>query len=906
MFLLICAGGAAWSVRKFYESLNSSLTKMNEKPIATITFKHKTAQRKFTERVIWDRLRQHSPVYDGDTIRTAPGSEATIYFNDGNVMDLDENTMAQVFFHDGQVEASVSGGKFSFDSSGASNGALVKTGGSSVIISAGSAFSASFSEEDGVKVRVVGGEVVFEDEGGLARSIEAGHSIALDSNGDEQIIPLIAVSSPSANAKVLAFSGKEENVQFSWAAQNIAEGDYLLLQISRDKKFDSIERTLDLQGLNQIRVGFEAGIYYWRIFPKNAGPEYSAQSKIKVISAPPPSLIAPESRSNYSYKARLPEVRFSWTGNDIVTAYDLQVADNPRMENPVVEQRCTTPSSIVSTLGEGTWYWRVAPFYTINGIGLGEASEIRAFTIVRRQKIEPPELILPASNAELNTAIKDSIQFSWKNNPEAVGYEIKISADPKCYDAKTIQKTASNFWTIQASEIGMQAGTWYWCVTQYDSDGDISDQSEIRKFETRQVKYEQRAVYPPDNFAVTDENLPELRFTWKTNIPGDNKFQISRDKDFSSLALDQVDNDKFFQGANLKAGTYYWRISSAVSPDQYSTEGRSFKVVSNLSAPSLLYPKTQETLSILGPSQTRFRWRAVPDADLYMFSVYERAKPGELLVSETIPDIYYDVDLSKFEDGSYAWTVQALSEESKFSSRRFSPTSDGDFRLVQVRKIKLDYPLDGAVIDGISAALNPQSVRWSCERDVKDALWTLSKNPNGYSNALASAVNPGREVKLPSLEPGLYYWTVRGKNSGGANVSPDRANSFRVSRIAALASPRITSPEPNKIFGAAEIRSSRKIQFAWQPVPSATSYSFAIRNERGQILVGKTLKEPRFVLDDMAYLQNGRFTYSVYASQNLPDGSLLRRGDAASGVFAINLPAAGDIVIDDTGVLYGM
>lgn len=62
-------------------------SKLNEQPIATITFKYKTAPRKFMDRVVWDRLRQDSPVYNGDTIHTATLSEANIWFNDENVMD---------------------------------------------------------------------------------------------------------------------------------------------------------------------------------------------------------------------------------------------------------------------------------------------------------------------------------------------------------------------------------------------------------------------------------------------------------------------------------------------------------------------------------------------------------------------------------------------------------------------------------------------------------------------------------------------------------------------------------------------------------------------------------------------------------------------------------------------------
>ena len=70
-------------------------------------------------------------------------------------------------------------------------------------------------------------------------------------------------------------------------------------------------------------------------------------------------------------------------------------------------------------------------------------------------------------------------------------------------------------------------------------------------------------------------------------------------------------------------------------------------------------------------------------------------------------------------------------------------------------------------------------------------------------------------------------------------------------------------------------------------------------------MISKTLSETRYDLRDMAELKNGRFTYSVQASQSLPDGTLARRSDISSSSFTINLPAAGDIIINDTGVLYG-
>ena len=97
--VLLCLCSALYFSYRFYESFFNSLTK-HETPIATITFKKRVAQRKFADRVVWDRLKQSSPVYNGDTIRTAINSEATLNFQNGASLELQENTLAQFFAKD--------------------------------------------------------------------------------------------------------------------------------------------------------------------------------------------------------------------------------------------------------------------------------------------------------------------------------------------------------------------------------------------------------------------------------------------------------------------------------------------------------------------------------------------------------------------------------------------------------------------------------------------------------------------------------------------------------------------------------------------------------------------------------------------------------------------------------------
>nr|MCR5046775.1 hypothetical protein [Treponema sp.] len=284
---------------------------------------------------------------------------------------------------------------------------------------------------------------------------------------------------------------------------------------------------------------------------------------------------------------------------------------------------------------------------------------------------------------------------------------------------------------------------------------------------------------------------------------------------------------------------------------------------------------------------------------------YAKGNLEEPVHSERLTSTSKNLDLNKLPDGEYSWSVQAGVEETSYTARRFSGKSESDLRLVQLRKIKLEYPANGARMDGINAMTYPDSVRWSCDQDLKQSVFTLSRNPNGYSNPIFSLNNPTRFVKLPKLDAGTYYWTVRGTNMSGLNASADNARSFVVQKIENLPNPQLTSPANNTVYGVAQIRASRKITFAWRPVPYATVYNFTLRNSLGQVLINKEVKEPRYELNDMAELKNGRFTYSVQAAQNLSDGSVARRSDASSNSFAINLPKAADIVIDDTGVLYG-
>lgn len=922
LFLLSCAGGAYYCIRKFYESINASLTKLNEKPIATITFKHKTAQRKFEERTVWDRLKQNSPVYDGDTIRIAPESEATIYFEDGNIMDLGENTMAQVFFHNGKMLTNIDGGSVVVNSTDAANGAVVMMGNSKVELEAGSSVGTSFSQDSGAQINVIEGGAVFSNEAGETQTIEEGKSLALDKDNSVKVVPIITVKSPRPNEKILNFTGESQSVDFKWDVQNLAEDDFLVIEISSDKKFKNVIERKELKNLNEINIDLENSISYWRIFPKNAGEEFSAQNKITVFNAPPPALVVPKDEANFSYKTNTPDVRFSWTQNNFETAFEFEVADNPQMENPAIRQRVTTASSIVSSLGEGIWYWRVTPYYTINNTGLAGSSEVRSFEIARRETLGAAELTMPAFGETINTVQKDLLQFSWKKNAEVAECEIVISQDSECRSAKIKETVKSNFFSLRASENAMQKGTWYWQVRQIDKHGDATEPSQIWQFNTDEILFEQRLVYPPENFAVNDTSVGELRFSWKTNIEGDNILQIAGDRNFENIVLEQTANEQYFQGAKLAGGTYYWRIGAKDSFEEHSTAARELTVVASipvetppeevpfvpleLGTPALVSPVGGAALTVTAQTaRNAFKWNAVENAEYYLLTVYRANNPNAVLYSDTLKATNTSINLTNFAEGNYGWSVQPVATNED-STRNLGGVGRGTFEVRKIIKLTLEYPENGAKVDGLLAAALPGTVRWDSTQRTQNAVFTVSRRRNGYSNPIYTLRNPGKEVRLPPLEPGTYYWTVRAQNVHGADISPQEARQLVVSTFTPLQAVKINSPSDKTHFGEKEIKNSRTINFSWSAVKDATAYRFTLKNSRGEVLANLESSGTTYRVPNMLNLGSDTYTWSVQPIQAMRDGTVLQRGQVSSATFTISIPEVEDIVIDDLGIFYGM
>lgn len=94
---IICSILSACMFYLYYMNMNSFSIKLDEDPIAEIGVKENVVQRKFADRNLWEKVGLSSSIYEGDIIRTAGDSRASVIFLQRQTnVSLNENSMIQI------------------------------------------------------------------------------------------------------------------------------------------------------------------------------------------------------------------------------------------------------------------------------------------------------------------------------------------------------------------------------------------------------------------------------------------------------------------------------------------------------------------------------------------------------------------------------------------------------------------------------------------------------------------------------------------------------------------------------------------------------------------------------------------------------------------------------------------
>ena len=389
LIILLCLSGAAASLNLFRLDLFRTINSQNEKPVGTIIIKNNTVQRRLEDRVLWDRLFVESPVYLGDLIRVADLSAASLHI-ESNSIDLGENTLIRITHApggDGGIQIELSRGNMYLDTGDGSIALNVM--GRRFLAGPGTVLNAG-AGEDGMVLAISEGPVTAIDESrpgeGGKEPLPAGTVIALDAGGREKTQSAAVVTRPRPNARYLKNGPLNPEIAFAWSRINIEAGEALRLELALDRNFTRSAMVIENHD-DRAKAALGAGLWHWRL--SYSGTVLS-MGQITVTDAPAPELISPVKGRLFRYQTNPPQLSFQWSKTEDASHYILEASDTADFSNPGIKKQTDAVSFTGSSLGKGTWYWRVMPVFPPVYEGSAAFSQVETFRIEQGDELKEP------------------------------------------------------------------------------------------------------------------------------------------------------------------------------------------------------------------------------------------------------------------------------------------------------------------------------------------------------------------------------------------------------------------------------------------------------------------------------------------------------------------------------------
>ncbi|GHV85407.1 hypothetical protein AGMMS50230_10150 [Spirochaetia bacterium] len=436
IYIGLSAAGALLVLLLFWQDLNRTLTRFSEKPLAAVSWKYRAVQRRFPNRVLWDRLRQESPVYAGDFIRTAERSEATVHFEDKlHLINIHESTLIQIVSA-GQVQQGI---------------------------------------RSAPELRLYEGSAELWQ--GDERRILQAEQVSLLSAGR------IVLLKPRTQAKYLNIGREALTVPFSWESGE----KETTLDIAKDRQFTQmIHRQNGGTAAGKLAAGTEqlvpldSGVYYWRLYPTDQGEmpvkAGAVSGRLQIVQVNAPVLIRPLDGERFRFRTDRPGIRFQWKTTEEASVYlvELFSANSALLRSLQIQspggEVCST---VMSGLPPGSYSWRVRPLYGRDFEGTPPQSLSAFFTIEASGELSVPQ---PLKKQEAIYLGGDETRryFSWKPEDDAAYYTFLFSIREDLKDPLIAERVRDNYYALDIRQAQLAPGEYYWGVYQTGSNSDNS------------------------------------------------------------------------------------------------------------------------------------------------------------------------------------------------------------------------------------------------------------------------------------------------------------------------------------------------------------------------------------------------------------------------------------------------
>lgn len=636
---VMAAGGAG-----LYIDYTSRLSTDRSDQIGTITFKKKTAERKYSDQMIWEDIGKESPVFNNDTIRTADGSSAVVNLKDGTKIDLDQNTLVMLSLTAAGADIDLAGGSIFADAGEAAKGALNIRAGDTKVSVAGGALNLTKTAEKALDVSVASGSATVA---GAAGPVSVGANQIVQVSAGRAEVKKIAVTldSPSPNAYHLALGSDSIDIPFSWKGEGRGT-----LEIAADRAFSRnvVKRT----GLSGLTERVAKGDYYWRVTEAGGTSEIR---KFSVIDDAPVTPLSPAEGETLSFRSSASRVAFSWSASRYASAYRVEISKDALFTSLAATLTSPSTNAAADNLPEGNYFWRVMPVYDFMNPRLN--AKMVTFKIARKSELSVPEPVYPDEGAKVSmvTAAGGGVSFGWGRLAECDSYMVEIAKDKSFKEIVGSDSTPGNFLSrvLPAAE-----ADYYWRVTGHAPDGAVSRPSEPRKLTVRKPQQ-------PVQLSADQEGTGSFMFKWKDpDSLGRYRMEISKGKEFGAVFKSAESAAPSVQVNEIPEGEYSWRVTSLDLRGEAAavSDSERLSVSGFIEKPVPVYPVENVRLDIMRMKTLDFSWKAVKVATSLELEIHQYSFASDKLMykAEVTGGKYSINPFQVLATGNFYWQITAV------------------------------------------------------------------------------------------------------------------------------------------------------------------------------------------------------------------------------------------------------
>ncbi len=354
-------------------------------PLAAVRAASGEVKRRPAAMLGWQRLARDMGVFEGDAVFVPPGAAATLHFDDGTELDLDERSLVVVEVPKQGVrtlqlrQGSVSGrvGEVTLD---------IQTPNGTAQLGRSSEARVELAQGT-LAVAVKKGSAAVAHQGSKT-TLAQGQRASASQNGVVAEKPWpVELGEPAANL-TRVFSGAPPALSLTWSG---AVSPGARVQVARDRFFAFLDRDVPAVGGTLTLERPAVGVSWWRVVDAQGGALSEARRFVFSEDVAPVTMLPRQGDVVLAPEGGV--VAFAWTPLVGVSKYRLELSPSQGFEPVTLTHDVTQAEArLPLALPEGTWFWRVR---VVDDRDASANSAIARFRLIHKGIPEAPELYNP-------------------------------------------------------------------------------------------------------------------------------------------------------------------------------------------------------------------------------------------------------------------------------------------------------------------------------------------------------------------------------------------------------------------------------------------------------------------------------------------------------------------------------